>query len=84
MRDTSTVVEKEELIDRVVEAVAQGSASSTPTPPDGYAPDTASGYYYSEASGLYWDPKSGGFYDGRSGLWYRWDAASAQFVEWKP
>lgn len=32
---------------------------------------------------MYWDASSGGFYSSSDSKWYSWDAARAEFVEWK-
>lgn len=49
-QDASTCVEKDDLIDRVVE-IARAEAQKTANPPTGYSLDAASGYYYSATSG---------------------------------
>lgn len=52
-QDPTGIVEKGELVARVVQAAAAAEAvAAVPTPPQGYVHDPASGYWYSAASGV--------------------------------
>ena len=82
LQDTSSIVEKSELVAKVQELAAKGPEGepAAAAVPEGYVYDPASGYYYSSSSGMYWDASSGGFYNGSQGKWYSWDDATGQFV----
>ncbi|WIA19510.1 hypothetical protein OEZ85_004121 [Tetradesmus obliquus] len=75
--DSSSIVEKQELVAMVAKAAESSAAVA---PPPGYRFDPSSGFYHSSESGMYWDASSGGFYS--EGKWYSYDEAAGQFVEW--
>ena len=51
--------------------------------PQGYLLDAASGMYYNPDTQLHYDKASQAFWSGSAQQWYKFDAASQQFVEIK-
>jgi len=88
--DPSGIVEKGELVAKVLEASTRGNKGSLgkaaaaavhAQAPAGYAFDPSSGMWHSAESGMFWDSNTGGFYNPADGKWYSF-SAEGNWVEW--
>ncbi|KAK9818356.1 hypothetical protein WJX72_011218 [[Myrmecia] bisecta] len=80
--DSTGIVDKAELVAKVKEAAAKGPEGEVAAAPPSYVFDPNTGYFYSSAADMFWDANTGGFYSSNTGLWYSFDEASQQFVQW--
>ncbi|KAG2483126.1 hypothetical protein HYH03_018016 [Edaphochlamys debaryana] len=96
--DSSSLVEKGDLVARVQQAMAEapqrgggmgpggpggaGGAGSFDAPP-GYRFDPGTSYFYNEDTGMYFDPATGAYGQAATNKWFYLDPATGSFVEWK-
>lgn len=65
-----TCLERDELVDRAVQAISKGHDKDVSCPPDGFIYEESTGYFFSSESGMYYDNKSGATYVPTVGKWY--------------
>lgn len=75
--DTSSILEKGELVKKV-EEIATGWAAI----PEGYEFDPTTTYYFNANTNLYYDPNTCGYCDASTNKWYVYDSDKQQLVEW--